>query len=193
MISELFENIKVYGRYVRLNGLDGLEYWNKIKKFISKPEQEIGLNPLNEILGEGWDIVIRFNPDSKSTSNLQQIYNYVHDELQIYGEEGDIEAKSIVKEDWEKNHFALQLIRIPKNNPLNLLRLLQVGYNLGQLSAELNLDKTFYTKKFMNYFESNNLNNITSYVSLTKKEIEEISSSTEIQDLIINLNNPALL
>lgn len=45
MISELFENIKVYGRYVRLNGLDGLEYWNKIKKFLSKSEQEIGIRP----------------------------------------------------------------------------------------------------------------------------------------------------
>ena len=189
MISELFENIKVYGRYVRKNGLDGLDYWNKIKKFLSKPEQEIGLNPLNEILGEGWDINIKITQETEFITNLQKIYDYVHENLKMYGEEGDIDAQSINKTDWEKNHFALQLIRIPNNNPLNLLRLLQVGYNLGQLSAELSLNKKFYSIKFMKYFELNNLDDINSYVKLTIQQQEEIGSRFEIQDLITNLNN----
>jgi mannose-6-phosphate isomerase-like protein (cupin superfamily) len=189
MISELFENIKVYGRYVRLNHLDGLEYWNKIKKFLSKSEQEIGLNPLNEILGERWNIEIKFNKDLEPTKNLDEIYEYVHEKLKMYGEEGDMELKSIDKPDWEKYHFALQLIRIPKNNSLNLLRLLQVGYNLGQLAAELNAGEITYNKRFLDYYELNNLNNLNSYIKLTKKQEEEIISSTEIQDLITNLNN----
>jgi mannose-6-phosphate isomerase-like protein (cupin superfamily) len=189
MISELFENIKVYGRYVRSNGLDGLDYWNKIKKFLSKPEQEIGLNPLDKILGKEWNINVKINQESEPISNLEEIYNYLHDNLKMHGEEGDIETQSIDRTDWEKNHFALQLIRIPKNNSLNLLRLLQVGYNLGQLSAELGLDKTFYSKKFIKYFELNNLVDINSYIMLTEQKKKEISSNVEIQDLITNLNN----
>ena len=184
MISELFENIKVYGRYVQTNDLDGLKYWNNIKNFLLKSEQEIDLKHLNDILGDKWDIKIKLNTDSEPTENLKEIYEFVHDKLQMYGEEGDIENKSIDKGDWEKYHFALQLIRIPYNNPLNLLRLLQVGYNLGQLSKH----SCFYKKDFLDYYQLNNLDSINSYINLSEKQ-QEILSSKGIKKLITNLNN----
>ena len=50
MLLELFENVKIYGRYVKTNGLDEFEYWNKIKEFLNKPEQKKGLENINCIL-----------------------------------------------------------------------------------------------------------------------------------------------
>jgi mannose-6-phosphate isomerase-like protein (cupin superfamily) len=187
MISQLFENVKVYGRYVRENKLDGLEYWNRIKLFIKKPEQKVGLNKLNEIIGCNWTIKVMLDSDSATkSSNLDQIYEFVHGEnqLQIYGEEGDENKHNMTHEKWEKNHFFLQLIRIAKNNSLDLVRLLQVAYNLGQLSICLN--KKNFSAKAIGYFKSNNLDNLDSYIKLTQIQNKQISSNTQIQDLITN-------
>jgi mannose-6-phosphate isomerase-like protein (cupin superfamily) len=194
MISELFENVKVYGRYVRSNNLDGLEYWNKIKNFLSKSEQKIGLCPLEKILGKKWDIEMNLITESDKdykTTDLEEIYNFTHDNLKMYGEEGDIEKQLTNKIDWEKFHFALQPIRIPKNNSLNLLRLLQIAYNLGQLSV--NLNKKNYSSEFLNYHCANKLDEIKSYVKISGEQENKISRSCEIKDLINNLNNFILI
>lgn len=198
MISDLFENIKVYGRYVRTNKLDGLEYWERIKTFLKKPEQNIGLHFINSILGLNWNINVKFIfDDMENTTNtyndINKIYDYVHGDndyitngLCIYGEENDEINKNISKTVWEKNHFFLQLIRIPKNNKLNLIRLLQVAYNLGQLSVCL--DNTNFSPKALEYFKINKLNNIDSYIHLSSTQNEQIHSNIEIQDLINNTN-----
>lgn len=187
MISELFENIKVYGRYVRSHELDGLEYWNKIKDFILRPEQKPALDSLNKILGSEWNIKIKFDLESELISNLEEIYAYVHDSLNMYGEDTDKEVRSLDRNTWSKYHFALQLIRIPKNNKLDLLRLLQVGYNLGQLSVEIG-DSDFYGR-FVEYFNLNKLDEIQSYIELSPEKNELIQSNIEIQDLCTNLNH----
>ena len=189
MISELFENIKVYGHYIRSNNLDGLEYWNKIKSFLARPEQKNGLVLLNNILGSEWDIEIKFHPESVSTNDLNLIYDYVHDELKMYGEERDDVTRSLDHETWEKYHFFLQLIRVPKNNSLNLLRLLQIGYNLGQLSLYLHTCGDIFTPKVLEYYNLNDLDNLNSYVKLSGEQSEQIDSGTEISDLVENLNH----
>jgi hypothetical protein len=33
-LVNLFNNLILYGKYVRTNQLDGLEYWNKIKEIV---------------------------------------------------------------------------------------------------------------------------------------------------------------
>ena len=44
MLESLFENIKVYGRYVETNCLDGQEYWNRVELFFQRPEKKIGID-----------------------------------------------------------------------------------------------------------------------------------------------------
>lgn len=186
MLQTLFENIKVYGRYVRLNKFDGLEYWNRIKNFIQRPEQKIGLDMLNEILGKEWDIEVKIN--SNLVSDINEIYEYVHGnddaQLKILGEEED--AKSLDSKVWEQNHFFLQLIRIPKNNDLSLLRLLQIAYNLGQLSTCLK-KKWAFDDAAIEYFESNNLNNMESYIKIESDANKKIESEIQIMHLIENI------
>jgi hypothetical protein len=49
----------------------------------------------------------------------QEIYEYVHDVLEMRG--GDEDIKDGIKpEKWELKHFFLQLIRIPLKYPLDL-------------------------------------------------------------------------
>lgn len=187
----LFENIKVYGRYVRTNSLDGLEYWNRIKTFIQRPEQAEGLGEINKIISSsGWEINVKIG--SSTNSNINQIYDYVHgykeNELKIFGEEGDEEAKSLEHNVWEQYHFFLQLIRIPKNNPeINLLRLLQIAYNLGQLSVSLE-EGSVFDSKAIQYFESNNLDKLDSYVKINEEQKEELESKLPIKDFVCNTN-----
>ena len=51
---------------------------------------------------------------------------------------------------WENYHFVLQLVRIPKNNKLSLLRLCQIAYNIGQFTADYY--KSCYTDKVKKAF-----------------------------------------
>lgn len=187
MLNSLFENVKVYGRYIRNNNIDGLDSWNAIKSFIQKPEQKIGLNELNKIIGNDWSIKIKL-PNGETT-DLNKIYEYVHGEnstqLGIYGETDDDKLKSLEHKTWEQYHFFLQLIRIPVNSSLNLIKLLQIAYNLGQLSTCLNENN--FSMKAINYFHLNNLNEIDSYIKLTDKQDLEIKTNVEITDLITNL------
>jgi mannose-6-phosphate isomerase-like protein (cupin superfamily) len=185
MISELFENIKIYGRYVNKNKLNGIEYWNKIKFFIQRPEQKIGLEELEKIFEKKWDISVKTIDSPLPIIDLQKIYEYVHKDLSVHGEEGDEEIYSLKHNIWEKNHFFLQTIRIPyKNNEFNLLRLLQIAYNLGQLS--INFESYDEYQKY--YYTTNNLDNINSYKKISPIQNTQINTNIQIKDLINNLN-----
>lgn len=198
MLGLLFENIKVYGRYVRTNNLDGIEYWNRVKLFLSRPEQKVGLDEINKIIGNKWTIEVKLN-SNKTSSNIDEIYEFVHgdtglkiygEELKIYGEEEDKVSKSIDNNVWEQNHFFLQLIRIPKNNELNLIKLLQVAYNLGQLSVCL--EKGNFSSKAIDYFKTNNLDKLESYVKLRPEQNDKIETNVQITDLVANTNSYVL-
>lgn len=176
MLSELFENIKTYGRYVRSNGIDGLAAWKKVKDdFLSNGANLEAVQQINTILGTEWNLSVKIG--SRETSDLDQIYEYVHgsgaDQLNMYGDESDDQSD---KDSWEKYHFYLQLVRIPKLNPLNLTRLLQIAYNLGQLSYSMETDTDFYSKKTKDFFEKNNLNDMGTYVKLTAKQENQLDN-----------------
>ena len=49
MLSELFENIKVYARYVIKNNLNCSQYWNEIYCFLNAPSQKSGLEKINRM------------------------------------------------------------------------------------------------------------------------------------------------
>lgn len=191
MLELLFENIKVYGRYVRSNGLDGLEYWNIIKKFIQRPEQAEGLEEINKIISSsGWEINVKIG--SSANSDINQIYDYVHgdgeNKLKIFGEEGDKESKSLDHNVWEQYNIFLQLIRIPKNNQkIDLLSLLQIAYNLGQLSVCLK-EKSVISSQARKYFESNNLDRLESYVKINEEQKTKLETKLPITDFVANTN-----
>jgi len=191
MLELLFENIKVYGIYVRTNGLDKLEYWNKIKTFIQRPEQSEGLRELNKIISSsGWSINIKIG--SSINSNINQIYNYVHgdkeNELKIFGEEDDKKTKSLDQDIWEQYNIFLQLIKIPKNNSkIDLIRLLEIAYNLGQLSVSLKEGNVFDSKS-IEYFKSNNLDKLESYVKINEGQKTELETKLPITDFVANTN-----
>lgn len=192
MLGLLFENIKVYGRYVRTNGLDGIEYWNRVKLFLSRPEQREGLNELNKIIGNKWTIEVKLG--SKKSSKIEEIYEYVHgegeDKLRIYGEGEDKKSKSLEHSVWEQNHLFLQLIKIPKSGELNLIKLLQVAYNLGQLSTCL--EKGNFSSRAIDYFKSNNLDKLETYIKLSPEQNMQIETNIQITDLITNTNSYVL-
>jgi hypothetical protein len=172
-IIKLFNTVKQYGETVRNNSLDGLESWNKIKSIIKVVDSDSKLN--------GWAINIKIN--GKKTNNLKEIFDYVHDELKMYGDEDDDKKYKTGHKEWERYHFFLQLIRIPHLNSCSLIRLCQVAYNIGQYRSENN--KKAYPQECQDYFELNNLDKIESYISLDDvsydftKIIEQIKSEKD--------------
>lgn len=125
-LNKLFNDTIEYGKlvreYIKNNDtyeVDGLLAWNTIKPYILKFKCN------NSKLF--WN---------KSEDDILNLYNYVHKELNMKGDDNDKKNSN-----WEKYHFFLQLFRIPKNNYNKfdeiILRVAQIGYNIGQMNSEL--------------------------------------------------------
>lgn len=124
MLELLFENVKVYGRYVAINNLDRIEYWNKIKLFLQRPEQKVGINLIDNICENG--------------------------------------------------------------DKLDLISLLEIAYNNGQLS--IGMDEKKFSPKSTEYYDLDNLNSYP-YQKLSPKQKLLIESSIQIIDLVTNINS----
>jgi hypothetical protein len=167
-MEELFNLVKNYGYIVRSNELDGLQSWNEIKYILST----ISCDRLE------WSMTLK---DLKSeTLNIESAYIYVHCKLNMKGEETDPKGNN-----WEKYHFFLQLVRIPKKNPkCDLVRLCQIAYNLGQLSAVYE-DDVVYTENVKRFYVTNNLDKMSTYVSssaccvISEENLESIRKHVE--------------
>jgi hypothetical protein len=146
-MEDLFKIVKDYGFLVRKNRLNGLRSWNEIKSLVQNGEDSRC----------NWNF---------SKEQLEEMYFHVHDSLNMRGEEMDSGYKEEDEnhEDWEKMHFFLQLVRIPKNNDCKLLRVCQIGYNLGQLSAEKG--DTIYTSEVEEYYNANRLEELGTYIDV---------------------------
>lgn len=171
MLEELFNNVVVYGRYVKINKLNSNEYWNEIENFLKRPEQVVGLDTINKILSSKWDF--NFSIDSKNFKNvnkLENIHYHSHTELRIYGNN---------PREIPENNKSL-------NNNMSLTELLKIAYNLGQSSIRMGIDE------LKNSHKANNLDKIKSYVNLDKEQEEKIRDDKQIQDLITNLGNHLL-
>jgi len=176
--TQLFNSVIEYGKITKSNkntstSTDGLTNWNNIKKY------------MNDSKLCNWTINIVFN-DGKKSSDIQQIYDYVHDNLHMKGD--DLDPKSNM-ESWEPAHFILQLIRIPKNNQCSIQRLLQVAFNIGQYYAVLDnpIYNSIYTPDVIQYFTDNKLSDINSYINLDQC-ITSIDSSL-LQKIIDGVNS----
>lgn len=188
MISKLFENIKVYGRYIKKNNLDCTEYWNKIVSFINAPSQKPAVNLLNDILSQAnYDLKIIIN--GAEITDMNKIHKYVHDDLKIYGNEEDKQKTKLTSEEWNKYHTYLQLVEIPQKSKLDLLNLLLIGYKIGKLLALMELDNTnFFSTEAKNFFDNNKLGTMETYVKLLPEQNEKIESDIQITDLLSNTN-----
>ena len=161
-MDKLFNKVIEYGKYVRENNLNGLIAWTDIK----------GLFNL-EINCPKWNIIR--NIGDKESSDIEQIYSYVYDNLDMRGEDSDDDKSTqIAHLSWEKQHFFLQLIRIIKNIPENkfsFVRLGQIAYNIGQLTVYIDSDP-IYDGSPRDYYYSNKLNELESYVDIDSCEID---------------------
>lgn len=160
-MEELFNLIKNYGYIVRTNNLDGLASWNEMKTLLVSIRCE----------GLIWNINL-INLNQESINGIENAYNYVRNTLGMKGEDTDPKGPN-----WEKFHFYLQLVRIPYNNPdCNLVRLAQVAYNLGQLSAVY--EDAVYSPDVKRFYSMNNLDKTSAYTksscTIMTTDIEKI-------------------
>jgi hypothetical protein len=166
-MEELFNLVKNYGYIVRTNDLNGLASWNEMKALI--PSITCKLD---------WSIKL-YKIDGNPITSIGDAYKYVHVELGMEGEDNPTEKSNI---NWEKFHFFLQLVRIPYKNPIcDLVRLAQVAYNLGQLSAVY--DDSVYTPKVKQFYHRNNLDVMSTYTSsscsISPKDLKKINKLVE--------------
>jgi hypothetical protein len=182
-LYDLFEAVVEYGKQVRQRKLNGFDMWGEIK---TKFSDETGQCK--------WNIDRTIN--AELVSDLDAIYNYIHDDLGMAGdddkdivEEGDADydAKHAL---WENRHFFLQLIRIAKKNECSLMRLMQVAYNVGQFQADL--DNPIYTEKVKNFYDANKMGSLHSYVNPAECSFggaKELSSKISTVNQIISEDN----
>jgi hypothetical protein len=149
-MEALWMNTIARGKAIRSENKDGLQAWNDMKNTL----------PSNEC-------VVWKKITMKYYSDLR--------ELGVTGDDGDEK-----NENWAPNHFLLQLGRIIKNNPRggNVVRLCQIAYNIGQLSAELDKEHlsgiSVYTADMKRYFYKHGLGELNSYVE--QSEIEKMNA-----------------
>ena len=153
MLYQLFSKTIKYGRNTRLQKVDGLERWNKIKPILLKSTTQVV-----------WK------------QDFKNHYDYMIEHLKLTEDEMDHEI-------WEKNHFFIQHARIPKNNRATLSRLIQIAFNIGQLEALWDDEfytqemKEYYQEQKLNnintYIDIDHLNILDN--SITKKILEELN------------------
>jgi mannose-6-phosphate isomerase-like protein (cupin superfamily) len=176
--SNLFESIKTFGNYIRTNGLDGKIYLDDLLKFIVKQDETIVVDEIFDDLR--WKMNLKI--EDSNGNNLEQIYDYVYNVLNMKGEKQD-EKNAQNHDTWVKKHIFLRLVSIPKNSPkVKLVDILHIAFYLGELLVELEKDNSIYSEKAVKFLKSNNLFQLDSYVNLSRKE-DIIKCDKKIQKL----------
>jgi len=156
LILNLWESIIKYGYRTRISNLNGLKRWNLVKEIF--PDYSIE-----------WK------------NNTYKIYNDFIKLGVVSTETSDNSGLSHTE--WERHHFLLQHGKIiHKNTEGSLIRLLQIGFNIGQFKAEN--ERKPYNDKLLKYYNDNNLDNISTYINI---KIDKTSDKT-----VKNINNDKL-
>ena len=163
-----FKYVIYLGRWVQHPGnkLDGLKAWTMFKQLL--------LSRCENTPVCSWNLRWKINEDI--ISNIEKLYDYVHNDLGMHGDDNDegVDFKHEQHHKWELYHFVLQLVRIPKNNDCNILRLCQIAYNIGQ--AQSNMKS--YSLEVQNFIKANRLDKMSSYVD--KKFIDNKDTKNQI-------------
>jgi hypothetical protein len=172
MFQQLFDLGIQYGYQSKSRNLNGQESWGYLK------------SKLDTAKICQWSM-LRLFPDGESTNDISRIYNKVHDELKMHGEDGDEPKYGITHPEWERYHYVLQTIRLPKNevDGVSIQKIIQIAFNIGQYQAEI--DK--YNKVINDYVTNNNLDKVKSYVNL-----EECKPSNDLLEHSIQILHEGL-
>jgi hypothetical protein len=165
--QELFDLAIKYGYESKSRNINGQESWNYIK------------NKLDSTKICEWSIT-RIFPDGEIVYDINLIYSKIHNELKMYGEDGDEVAHKLTHENWERAHYVLQTARLPKKSDCSIQKILQIAFNIGQYQAA-NKTKA-YNKNVNKFIELNKLDKVKSYVNLN-----ECTPSYEILDGYVEL------
>jgi hypothetical protein len=178
-LSILLSNIVNIGHLVRkYNPNNGLNVWNDIKKII-------GDNTYNLSWKHKKYITDILNVDNNELTNITDVYNYMHDTLNIKGDDTDkdYDDTDLYKHnEWSRNHFVLQLVRIIKNNDCSLLRVCQIAYNIGQIYASHNFKS--YDNKIIYFLMMNNMLCMSEFIDQINQNDDE-----KITDLCSEIKN----
>ena len=111
-LQRIWVIVQEYAKINRENKkYNGKKYWSEIKKFI---KMNINCkNFENEI-----DSCEFIKLENEKTKQIMELSEY---ELNENG-------MSII----EMNHFMIQTVRIPNENPFSIIKLMQISYNIGQ-------------------------------------------------------------
>ena len=168
LIYNLYNKVQAYGYFVRNSNSDGLESWNAIKSLFEKKNFQ--------------DIRIQWNDE------LFRMYEFLTNERNGYGI-NDIEKEDSDDENlWKINHFFLQHVRIPyKNKQGNIMRLMQVAYNSGQMIASKNEYDKYGLHKYISYYHNYDMANMDTYVKW--KDVNELKiSDDDVKHIILNID-----
>jgi len=180
-LNQIFEKMIEFGtiiRKIKTNNIDtvysniGKDGWTKMTELLTTFNGE-------ELLCDSWNTPRLCNKELITDKNI--IYDFVHNDLNMKGDDEDDKQHIL----WESSHFFLQLARIPKKYKCSLVRICQLGYNIGQLLVGVSR----YEKNSLEYYIINSLNKIESYInpnlctSINSIDITELLRSI---DTIIN-------
>jgi hypothetical protein len=161
LILNLWESIIKYGYRTRISNLNGLKRWNQVKEIF--PDYKIE-----------WK------------NNTDKIYNDLIN-LGVVSTETS-ENSGLSHTEWERHHYLLQHGRIIAKNPEgSLLRLLQIGYNIGQFKAEN--ERKPYNDKLLKYYNHNNLDNISTYIEIKIDNKVKKTINSKLDFRIIAMTN----
>ncbi len=157
-LNVLWRNVRGYGNMVRSEELDGLEYWEILKKVL-----------------EPYSMKIQWSATCLTFYNALITIGVIeeHDE------------KTMRQSEWERHHFLLQHGRIPFKNAsnANLIKLLQIAYNDGQFKAEF--DRGEYSEEHVVYYQDHWLGDLTTYID--DNCIKQISIPDELIDVVAKM------
>jgi hypothetical protein len=156
-----------YGYESKSRNINGQESWNFIK------------NKLDSSKICEWAIT-RIFPDGEIIYDNNKVYSKIHNELKMYGEDGDEVAYKLSHDNWERAHYVLQTTRLPKKSDCSIQKILQIAFNIGQYQAANK--KKAYNKNVNKFIELNKLDKVESYVNLN-----DCTPSYEILDGYIEL------
>lgn len=146
-LGTIMNVFQIYGYLVRFQNRRGDLAWASVKKLLLKIDDKLRFTEWN-------------NP-------CQKFYDVMKNDLHLFGDTiiDPINGKETHDHDdqslWETHHFLLQHGRIVHMFEPSLMRLLQICYNTGQLSAQIDINQEFYTteqKKYINQDHNDNVN-----------------------------------
>lgn len=152
-IEFLFILFKTYGYYVRINEKRGDLIWSPIKALLLK------IDSLTKVF--------------KWNTLCKKFYSYMKQDLKLYGDTIVDPITKVEMNDnpnhaiWQPHHFALQHGRIPELNKESLMRLCQIGFNNGQMNANIEMSAKSYSSDQLDYIldEKNALTDVYTYIS----------------------------